>query len=213
MTTARSADAAYAKNSGILHMQCEKRLCPNARTYEFVYIESRQVVSEVYLCSEHAREFFDQFKADVHVGKGRNCALAGFVVCEFELIAYHKGPEENPVCVYLHEVGGVRRFCTLLNAWSWWAIMAQIRRESAPRPLTHAAWSETIGVLGGRMQYALLDGIREADGWFDARVQLLANHAISTVDVRFGDALALAVAQNAPIYVSESALAKLADRY
>ena len=89
--------------------------------------------------------------------------------------------------------------------------MAQIKQQAAPRPFTHAAWTETISKLGGNLESVVLDKLNEADPWFDAKVRIPKEDKVVTIDVRPSDAYVLAVISGAPIVIAETVLRRYAD--
>jgi uncharacterized protein len=121
------------------------------------------------------------------------------------------GRENDPVCMYVHEVGGSRRLCILTDGWAWWALMAQIKQQPAPRPRTHAAWAATITELGGVLQDVVLD-CGEGEDWWSATAHIVKDDRVLSVDVRPSDAYVLALIHSVPIFVIEEALERFADR-
>jgi bifunctional DNase/RNase len=169
------------------------------------------VASEKYLCEPHAKKFFGDFRSRESIGGGLQHVMLGAACVDLEMIAYRIGRENDPVCMYVHEVGGIRRLCILTDAWAWWALMAQIKEEAAPRPRTHAAWAATIADLGGQLQDVVLDR-HEGEDWWTAKLRIVKDGRLVTLDVRASDAYILAVINRAPIFVVERALERFADR-
>lgn len=132
--------------------------------------------------------------------------VPGLVCVDFELIVYHKGPEDKPVCVYLHEAGGTRRFATMIDACAWSALMAQLERCVTPRPPTHVGWTETIRALGGELQDVVVDKYDEVEGWYGAIVRVVKERRVTIVDVRPSDAYILAAIHDASIFIAETVL-------
>jgi bifunctional DNase/RNase len=129
---------------------------------------------------------------------------------DLEMIAYRMGHQNDPICMYVHEVGGSRRLCVLTDGWAWWAIMAQIKQEPASRPRTHAAWAATITELGGELQDVFLDRC-EGEDWWIAKLRIVKDARLVLLDVRASDACILALIHGVPIFVAEEALARYAD--
>lgn len=192
-------------------MNCDANTCEDEAVVHFTRIESRYVVSENYLCEPHAQKFFRDFRSSQSVGGGLAHVMPGLACVDLELIAYRIGYQNDPVCIYVHEVGGKRRLCILTDGWAWWALMAQIKQEPAPRPHTHAAWAKTVTELNGKLRHVVLDR-REGEDWWSAKLRIASGGSFVNVDVRASDAYILAVASSVPIFVTETALEKFADR-
>jgi bifunctional DNase/RNase len=194
-----------------MEMKCDICSCGVDSTFHFARVESRRLVSEDRLCELHTRAFISDFLSQVWAGSGESSGARGLVKVDFEMIAYHNGPEDTPACVYLHEVGGARRLCIKTNGWAWWALMAQIRQDPAPRPRTHVAWAATIAALGGELQDVLLD-MREGENWWRANLRIVKEGRVTTLDVRPSDGYILAVTRGVPIFVVEVALEMFAEK-
>jgi hypothetical protein len=83
-----------------------------------------------------------------------------------------------------------------------------------PRPLTHDLFSQMLGAFGARVEKAV---IVKVDGEvFYARLYVAAENEIMErkvveIDARPSDCLALAVRQEAPVYVREQVWEELRD--
>jgi len=194
-----------------LLMKCYVPDCDVAPAFHFSGIESRRVVTEKYLCDAHAHNFFTDYRTSEFVAIGFPHDIPGAVCVDLEMIVYHLGDEDDPVCLYAHEVGGRRRLCFMTNAWSWWALMAQIKQQPSLRRHTHAAWASTITELGGQLHDVLLDR-REGEDWWSAELRIAKDGSDIRIHARASDAYVLAVIHDVPIFVVESALERFADR-
>ena len=193
-------------------MKCDIVGCEDAPTFQFTQIESRRVASEKHLCDAHAQRFLAEFRESVSVYPGLKQPAGDDVCVDFELVIYHSGPEDNPACIYLHEVGATRRFCMMVDAWAWWALMSQIKQQPSPRPHTHAAWAETIRQLGGTLRAVMLDGPVEVEGSWSAELRIVRETNPVNLNARPRDAIILAVVVGSPILVDEQVLDRFADR-
>jgi bifunctional DNase/RNase/predicted RNase H-like HicB family nuclease len=202
---------AYVKNhSRQGSLKCNVSDCEVEPTFHFTRIESRRVVFEKSICEVHAQTFFAEFRATVTVGSGAQRVAPGLACVDLEMIVYHDGLENDPACVYLHEVGGGRRFGIMVDGWAWWALMAQIKQQAAPYPLTHTAWAETITSLAGELQDVVVDR-REGEDLCSAKVRLAREGRFISVDVRPADGFTLAVRCGAPIFIVEEALNRFGE--
>ncbi|NLZ01911.1 MAG: bifunctional nuclease family protein [Pirellulaceae bacterium] len=190
-------------------MKCEISDCATNASFNFAHIESRRVVAETHLCDAHAQAFFAQFRATISVGDGTRYTTPGGVCVDLEGIAYNNCGDP-PGCVYVHEVGGKRRFPMIVDGWAWWALMAHIKQQAAPYPRTHAAWAATIEALGGEVKDVFVDRTGDQDWWL-GRLRIVKDGHIKTISVRACDAYTLAVICGVPIFVAEKALERYAD--
>ena len=77
----------------------------------------------------------------------------------------------------------------------------------SPRPLTHDAWSDTIRLLGGRVQDVVID--RFTDHMYLASISFLQREELLLLDLRPSDAFMLALLTDCPIFISEGVLDKI----
>lgn len=187
-------------------MRCEIAGCGIETTFHFTRLDSRRTVYKKYMCDDHARDFLGKFRAEKFIGSGVGSSAPGLVCVDFEMIIYHNGPEDKPVCVYLHEVGGTRRLATMIDTCAWSALLTQIEHYELPRPATHIGWTDSIRKLGGQFQDVVVDKYDEADGWFGAILRVANERRLMVVDVRPSDAYTLAAIYEAPIFVVERIL-------
>jgi bifunctional DNase/RNase len=187
-------------------MKCAVHTCQAPGTFQFAAIDSRRLASETYMCDEHARAFLAEFRSSVSCRSGPQRQIPGAIHVDFEMVIFCSDSLETPACTYLHEIGGTRRFCTLIDDWAWWAIMAQIKGATGSHLLNHSAWAESIRALGGELYSMMVDGHRQHDGWFTAQLELRSDRGTATVGVRPSDGYALAACVGAPIFIAERVL-------
>lgn len=118
------------------------------------------------------------------------------------------GSAESGPAVVLKEKGGKRELSIFVGLPEAQAIARELRGETPPRPLTHDLLRSVIEAMGGKVKYVLVDDLR--DNTYYAKI-VLANGRETAVDSRPSDALALALRARAPIYVSQSVLARAAQ--
>ncbi|MGI6368024.1 MAG: bifunctional nuclease family protein [Anaerolineae bacterium] len=86
------------------------------------------------------------------------------------------------------------------------AIAMHLQGVVAPRPLTHDLLRSVITELKGRLDYVLVSALD--GGTFHARLAVMQGEALTLIDSRPSDAVALAVRMGAPIYAEPEVLAK-----
>lgn len=107
--------------------------------------------------------------------------------------------------VFLKEKGGERTFPIVIGFYEAQAIDRFVKDESVPRPMTHDLLGHVIEALGARVEKIEVTNLK--DSTFFAVVHLVAADGRAVeVDARPSDALALATASKAPIFVAEDVI-------
>lgn len=82
------------------------------------------------------------------------------------------------------------------------AIAMELQGVQPPRPMTHDLLKNAIENLGGKMKRAVINDIK--DGTFFALIEIETKDGkVLNLDARPSDAIALAVRNRAPVFVSE----------
>lgn len=102
----------------------------------------------------------------------------------------------------LEEVAGDRRLAIWVGEFEGTAIALQLAKVSAPRPLTFSFLASVLEAAGGRLKEVRIN--RLANETFYASVTVARPRGEREVDARPSDALALALAAGAPIFVDPS---------
>ncbi len=106
--------------------------------------------------------------------------------------------------IELSEVDGDRTFPIVIGLPEAFAIERRLKGIDIPRPQTHDLLATIIGNLGGRLKEIVINDL--IDGTFFAKLIIEQDGQEIEVDSRPSDAIALGVAQDAPIYVAEHVL-------
>ncbi len=106
--------------------------------------------------------------------------------------------------IELSEVDGDRTFPIVIGLPEAFAIDRRLKGIEIPRPQTHDLLASVIRELGGKLKRIVINDLSE--GTFFARVVIDQNGMEVEVDSRPSDAIALGVAEDAPIYVAEHVL-------
>ncbi|MCH2134983.1 MAG: bifunctional nuclease family protein [Phycisphaerales bacterium] len=106
--------------------------------------------------------------------------------------------------IELHEIDGPRSFPIVVGLPEAMAIERRLRGVEVPRPMTHDLMGGIIRTLSGRLDRVLIHELSE--GTFYAVLCIETPDGERLVDARPSDAIALAVADNTPIFVSDSVL-------
>lgn len=112
--------------------------------------------------------------------------------------------DASPV-VILEEENGTHEICVAVGAAEAGAILMELEGVSMPRPLTHELFAQMFKEQGISIRRIELYGLYGAgeDG-FLARMEYSRGWRTWTRDVRPSDALALAVAVDAPVFAHQS---------
>lgn len=106
--------------------------------------------------------------------------------------------------IVLKERGGTRQFPIVIGLHEALAIDRRIKGYATARPLTHELLANVIQSLHGELERIVIHDLR--DHTFYAKLIIRQNGALVEVDSRPSDAIAVGVASDTPIYVSEQVL-------
>lgn len=109
----------------------------------------------------------------------------------------------------LKEVDGERSFSIQIGIFEATSIDRKIKKIPSPRPLTHDLLSATLAALGGQLEDIHIHELKEKT--YFAKLRIRKDGGITEVDSRPSDAIALAVTDKVPIYVSEDVLEQLSE--
>jgi bifunctional DNase/RNase len=108
--------------------------------------------------------------------------------------------------IELTEVGGTRSFPIVIGLTEACAIERRLKGCEVPRPQTHDLLANIIDLLGAKVARIEIPDLK--DGTFFAKITLVHAGREIEVDARPSDAIALGVAQRAPILVAERVIAE-----
>ncbi len=112
--------------------------------------------------------------------------------------------------ITLSEVGGPRSFAIKIGTAEAVAIERRWRGAEPPRPQTHELLDSVVRSLGARLEGVEIHDLRQ--GTYFANLVLRASDGSTVeVDARPSDAIALAIAHDAPILVEEAVVASSAE--
>jgi len=108
--------------------------------------------------------------------------------------------------IELTEIGGERTFPIVIGLAEAFAIERRLKGIEIPRPQTHDLLASIIEELDGALKEIIINDL--VDGTFYAKLIVVQNGTEIEIDSRPSDAIALGVAQDVPIYVSEHVLSQ-----
>lgn len=111
--------------------------------------------------------------------------------------------------IFLKELGGTRSFPIVIGTQEAVAIDYRLKGLKFPRPMTHDLIFNVIKGCGADLEKILITELKEHT--FFANLVLRRGEEIITVDSRPSDAIALAVVDETPIFVSEKVLKEACD--
>jgi hypothetical protein len=106
--------------------------------------------------------------------------------------------------IVIQERDGLRRFPISIGFFEAAAIDRRLKNIPIPRPMTHELLSGVIAAMGGRLDRIVISDL--IDGTFIAKLVIFRGNDRIEVDCRPSDAIALAVADETPIYCDEKVL-------
>jgi len=111
--------------------------------------------------------------------------------------------------IFLKEVSGKRSFPIVIGTQEAVAIDYRLKGLTFPRPMTHDLIFNVIKGCGADLEKILITELKEHT--FYANLVLRRGEEIIAVDSRPSDAIALAVVNETPIFVSEKVLEAACD--
>lgn len=106
--------------------------------------------------------------------------------------------------IVLRERNGARRLPIVIGTREAEAIDARLKGVKLPRPMTHDLLCSVIEALHGEVEKIVVSELRGQT--FYAKLVIRQNGGLLEIDSRPSDAIAIGVANDAPIYVEEAVL-------
>lgn len=106
--------------------------------------------------------------------------------------------------IFLREAEGEREFPIVIGDAEALAIDRRLKGYKKARPMTHDLLADIIEHLGAELEKIVINDLKNHT--FYAKLILRANGEIIEIDSRPSDAIALGVASETPIFVSEHVL-------
>ena len=106
--------------------------------------------------------------------------------------------------IFLKERDGDRSFPIIIGMFEAFEINRKITDIETPRPMTHDLVRNILQGVNARLARVVVDALK--DSTFFAKLIVIHNGQELKIDSRPSDAIALAVAEKAPIFVEDSVL-------
>ena len=106
--------------------------------------------------------------------------------------------------IFLRERGGAREFPIVIGDAEACAIDRRLKGYKRARPMTHDLMADLIEALRGELEKIIISDLKNHT--FYAKLVIRRDGEIVEVDSRPSDAIALGVASETPIFVSEQVL-------
>jgi len=107
--------------------------------------------------------------------------------------------------IVLKESAGSRSIPIVIGIMEIFAIDRRLKGIPAPRPMTHDLLANVIHELGARLDKIVINDLRNHTFYAQIHIRCRDNRTV-VVDSRPSDAIAVGVAQNAPIFVADHVL-------
>ena len=145
------------------------------------------------------------------IGDGVAQGSGDAVLFDMEMLMYDER-RDKPCQFSLREVGGTRRLGSCQTGpFEVAALLRELEHFVAPRPLTHRGMVSLMVALGGRLERILVDKLLPTERIYEAKLHIRQAGGVIVVDLRISDAVILAVICDAPIFVSNGVLVRLAE--
>jgi bifunctional DNase/RNase len=118
-------------------------------------------------------------------------------------------PASMAPVVVLEDVDGGRSLTIFIGYAEADAIRRRLEDESSPRPLTHDLLGESVRALGGRVENVTVTDMDQ--GTYFAMVNVDARGGNVSIDARPSDAIALALVEQAPVFVARDLMDLLGE--
>lgn len=172
--------------------------CGQPVALQVYFVRERKSVREAQVCAAHAAALLTAGRA---VASGVPDVAGGLARCELEQVHLARDGVNRAV---LQECGGTRRLAIELGSCEASTLVRLVSAEPPPRPLTPEAFARLLHSLDGRLEHAAVTGSRRGVYYAVLRVDRQGNRF--EIDLRPSDALAVALACEAPIRVAEGLL-------
>ena len=192
------------------HRKMSSEICSSANCQQEVVIHAnpvwkRRPVHQAMYCEEHARLFLSNYDVEKLAGEGPPVHWVHGVSFDIELLLIDERLDK-PCQLFLREVGGHRRLDCGIGIFEASALLWELERRPAPRPLTHCAMASIITALGGRLERVVVDKFLPVKRIYEAKLNIYQAKEVLLVDVRISDGVILAVIGEVPIFVSDEVL-------
>ena len=107
----------------------------------------------------------------------------------------------------LREVDGSRTFPIMIGLPEAQAIDRRMKGQRVKRPQTHEPPANVIEALGGELESVTICDLSEHTFFATLDIRIGSNGDIQHIDARPSDAIALGIANDAPIFCEEHVLA------
>lgn len=108
--------------------------------------------------------------------------------------------------IELREVDGDRTFPIMIGLPEAQAIERRMKGQRIKRPQTHELLASVIESLGGELESVTICDLSEHTFFATIDIRMGSNGDIQRIDARPSDAIALGIANDAPIYCEEHVL-------
>ena len=118
---------------------------------------------------------------------------------------------DQQVIVLREKTGAGRQFPIVIGINEAIAIDRRLKGAATPRPMTHELLASVIQALRGELEKIVIHDLR--DHTFFAKLVLRQEGRLLEVESRPSDAIALGVAADTPIFVSEHVLREVTEMH
>ncbi|MDR3212060.1 MAG: bifunctional nuclease family protein [Planctomycetota bacterium] len=139
--------------------------------------------------------------------------MSEWIECELAQLLLVTDSWSRPQIIVLREKGGEKSLMMHIGFFEAMAINRQIHDNIPPRPMTHDMALSIIEELAGKLVKVLVSDLCEdnlGNGTFYGFLVIRQGEEEHLIDCRPSDAIAMAVREDCPIFVSASVMSRVA---
>ncbi len=191
-------------------MKCSNEECYDHATVHIVEVRGQKLTGRTSMCEKHkwaVSPFADPGSGITSLGI---CAPAGSHRFDVNYVVFFDRHQADGL--FLHEVGGVRRFSIPVLRHQANLIVEAIQRTGDHgRPFTFTGIAMMLHAVGAVVEQVAVDEIEGQGDYYHARITVRNRDRCEVLDIRPSDAFALAIACRAPILIADGVLVRAAE--
>jgi len=192
-------------------MKCMTEDCDKEAVIFIVEVRDHKNLPQKPLCERHAVDhlpFCEASGGRISVGTGLSGGLERF---ELRFVVFFGEPFFSKTMgegLYFREVNGSKRFCTTVTRDAARSILLTLEKGIGPRLFTFPAFAKVLESLDVKLESVLFDEIEPNENFLHAKLQLRQGDRLFDMHVQPSDAVALAIACGAPVFIADAVFAR-----
>ncbi len=203
----------------MINAKCGYAGCELETVVHFVPVcERRRDDQPTKLCWQHGRDLIRQYvRRPDSLSVDYELTSSGIIrgiLFDIEYLYCEEPTDNRPGGLYitcLLQIGGSFRLPFTSDRADSAALYYLLGSERVTRPLSHETMAGIIGSMGGKLRCAYINGYVAAKKHYEVQLHISDDHRTVSVETNIADAVALAIAANAPILVAPEAVSSFAE--